>query len=213
MAELTPPAQEERSGPHYRLYRWVLHWSGHERAGSALFLLSFAEASFFPVPPDVLLMAMTLARPTRALRYATIATAGSVLGGLAGYGIGYGLWHTIEEFAFGHLAILGFTREVFDLVQHKYQANAFLALFTAGFTPIPYKIFTIAAGVFEVGLPVFVVASVLGRGGRFGLVALSLRWLGPTVRPFLDRYLGWLTLAFAILLAGGFWLVHRLAGS
>jgi membrane protein YqaA with SNARE-associated domain len=209
MASLTP-ASEERPGLHYRLYRWVLHWSGHPRAVAALFWLAFAEASFFPIPPDVLLMAMALATPARALRYAAIATTGSVLGGLAGYGIGFGLWRAIEAFAFRHLGFLGFTPELFAIVQQKYQANALLALFTAAFTPIPYKVFTIAAGVFEVGLPVFVVASVLGRGGRFGLVALALRWLGPAVRPFLDRYLGWLTLAFAALLAGGFWLVSRL---
>lgn len=203
-------ATEERSGPHYRLYHWVLRWSSHARAQTALFWLSFAEASFFPIPPDVLLMAMTLAEPARALRFAGIATVGSVLGGLAGYGIGYGFWLAVEPFVFRYLGFLRFTPEIFAAVQEKYQANAFLALFTAGFTPIPYKVFTIAAGVFEVGLLVFIVASVLGRGGRFLLVAMCLRWLGPSVRPFLDRYLGWLTLAFVALLVGGFWLVGRL---
>jgi membrane protein YqaA with SNARE-associated domain len=103
-----------------------------------------------------------------------------------------------------------FTPEVFDQVQIKYQANAFLALFTAGFTPIPYKIFTIAAGVFRVGIPVFIVASVLGRAGRFLLVALLLRFLGPTVKPFIDKYLGWLTIAFVVLLILGFWVVGKL---
>jgi membrane protein YqaA with SNARE-associated domain len=209
MADMTEAAARRR-GLHYRLYDWVLHWSGHRHAQSALFVLAFAEASFFPIPPDVLLMAMTLAKPLRALRYALIATLGSVLGGLAGYGIGYGFWRALEPFAYQYLAFMKFTPEVFAVVQQKYQANAFLALFTAGFTPIPYKIFTIAAGVFEVGIPVFIVASILGRAGRFVLVALCLRFLGPTVKPFLDRYLGWLTLAFVALLVLGFWVVGRL---
>jgi len=209
MADLTAPGSARR-GLHYRLYDWVLHWSAHPHAQTALFALSFCEASFFPIPPDVLLMSMALARPVRAVRYALIATAGSVVGGLAGYGIGYGFWHVVEPYAFRYLAFMKFTPEVFDLVRQKYQANAFLALFTAGFTPIPYKIFTIAAGVFEIGIPVFLLASVLGRAGRFVLVALLLRFVGPAIKPFLDKYLGWLTLAFVVLLAAGFWAVGLL---
>jgi len=200
-------------GLHYRLYDWVLHWSGHRHAQTALFGLSFAEASFFPIPPDVLLMSMGLARPDRVLRYALIATMGSVSGGLAGYGIGYGFWQLLEPYAYRYLGFMKFTPEVFAAVQHKYQANAFLALFTAGFTPIPYKIFTIAAGVFEIGIPVFILASVLGRAGRFLLVATALRFLGPTIKPLLERYLGWLTLAFAALLILGFWIVGTLGNA
>jgi membrane protein YqaA with SNARE-associated domain len=199
-------------GLHYRLYDWVLHWSGHPHAQAALFLLAFAEASFFPVPPDVLLIAMCVARPSRSLVFALIATAGSVVGGLAGYAIGWGLWQAIEGWAFGHLGFLGFTPENFLAVQQAYRSNAFLALFGAAFSPIPYKVFTIAAGVFGIGIPVFVAASLAGRAGRFGLVALLLWWFGPPIKRFIDRYLGWLTLAFVVLLVAGFWVVSRLGG-
>jgi len=197
-------------GIHHRVYRWVLSWSGHPRAVPALFALAFAEASFFLVPPDVLLMAMALARPARARWYAAVCTVGSVLGGLGGYAIGRILWGLVEGFAFRRLGFLGFTPENFALVQDKYSANAFLAVFTAGFTPIPFKIFTIAAGVFEIGLAVFVVGALVGRAGRFFLVAELVARIGPRVQPFVERYLGWLTLAFAALLVVGFWAVRHL---
>lgn len=197
-------------GLHHRLYDWVLHWAAHRHAQWALFVMAVAEASFFPIPPDVLLMAMGFARPRRAPAYAGIATAGSVLGGLAGYGIGYGLWHLLAPYFFKYLRVFSFTVENFEKVQRLYQDNAFFALFTAGFTPIPYKIFTIAAGVFEVALPVFVLASILGRAGRFFIVGILVWKLGPRVRPFVERYLGWLTLAFVVLLGLGFWAVGRL---
>jgi membrane protein YqaA with SNARE-associated domain len=199
-----------RRGLHHRLYRWVLHWAGHPRASTALFVLAFAEASFFPVPPDVLLMAMSLSVPRHALRYATLTTLGSVSGGLGGYLIGFGVWQAIAGFCFEHLQWLGFTPQNFARVQGLYQDNAFLAVFTAGFTPIPYKVFTIAAGVFEIALPVFVLASILGRAGRFFLVALLVGRGGAALKPFIERYLGWLTVAFVALLILGFWLVGRL---
>lgn len=200
-----------RRGPLHRLYDWVLHWSGHRHAQPALFLLSLAEASVFPIPPDVLLAAMTVSKPKRAVWFATVATAGSVVGGLVGYAIGWGLWQAAEPIFFRYLAPFSFTPENFAWVQTKYQANAFLALFTAGFTPIPYKVFTIAAGVFKVGLPVFILASALGRAGRFFLVALLLQFVGPRVLPFIEKYLGWLTLAFVVLLVGGFWLIGKMS--
>jgi membrane protein YqaA with SNARE-associated domain len=199
-------------GWHYRLYDWVLRWAAHRRAQSALFLLAFAEASFFPIPPDVLLIAMAVARTRRALRYALVATLGSVTGGMLGYWIGRGLWNLVDDHFFRYLGAFGFTPENFGSVQSAYQANAFLAIFTAGFTPIPYKVFTIAAGVFEVNLAVFLAASVLGRAGRFFLVALLIRWLGPRVLPFIERYLGWLSLAFIVLLVLGFYLI-KVVGS
>ena len=197
---------------HHRLYDWVLRWSGHPRAQSALFGLAFAEASFFPVPPDVLLISMCLSCPRRALRYAGVCTAGSVVGGIAGYGIGQGLWHLVESFFFRYLSVFSFTPENFARVQHAYQENAFLAVFTSGFTPIPYKVFTVAAGVFEISLVVFILASLLGRASRFLLVALLLRWMGPRVLPFIERYLGWLTVAFVALLILGFLIVGMVGG-
>jgi len=193
------------------LYDWVLKWSARPRAGLALFLLALAEASVFPVPPDVLLIAIVLANPSRRLVAAARCTAGSVIGGVLGYGIGFGLWHVVRDFMFRYLGPLGFTVHNFERVQNAYQGNAFLAVFTSGFTPIPYKVFTIAAGVFEIGMPVFLVASLLGRAGRFFLVAELVGRLGPRVLPFIEKYLGWLTLAFAALLILGFW-VLKFAG-
>ncbi|MDH3786392.1 MAG: DedA family protein, partial [Acidobacteriota bacterium] len=167
-----------------RLYDWVLKWAEHRHAQSALFIMAFAEASFFLVPPDVLLMAMSVARPLRAFRFAAIATVGSVTGGLAGYAIGWGLWGSLEPFAYEHLGLLGLTPSNFAHVQAMYADNAFVSLFVAGFTPIPFKVFTIAAGVFGIPLPVFVLASIIGRGSRFFLVGGLIRVLGPTVKPW-----------------------------
>lgn len=212
MSEARVEARPVRRGLHHRLYDWVLKWSGHRHAQAALFLLALAEASFFPIPPDVLLIAMCLAVPSRSFRYFVIATAGSVTGGLIGYTIGWGAWQMIEAWVFANLGVIGFTPEHFETVRHAYQGNAFLALFTAGFTPIPYKIFTVAAGVFKIPLPVFVLASILGRAGRFGLVAMLIRWVGPSVKPFIERYLGWLTLAFVALLILGFVVIGRFGG-
>jgi membrane protein YqaA with SNARE-associated domain len=209
---MTPPATERKKGLfnlHHRIYDWVLRWSGHRHAQGALFVLAVVEASCFPIPPDVLLLSIVLAKPKRAVRYALICTAGSVLGGCLGYAIGWGLWQALQEFCFTHLSFLGFTAANFAKVQTLYQQNAFLALFTAGFTPIPYKVFTIAAGVFGIGLPVFIAASILGRAGRFLLVALLVSFFGPKVEPFIKKYLGLLTLAFVILLVAGFWAIGQ----
>jgi membrane protein YqaA with SNARE-associated domain len=203
-------APQERNGLLHRLYRWVLKWSAHRNARSALFGLAFAEASFFPIPPDVLLIAMAVARPAKARLYAALATLGSVTGGLAGYAIGKLLWIGIRDFAFRRLGFLGLTPDNFTLVERLYNENAFKALFAAGFTPIPFKVFTIAAGVFEVALPVFILASILGRSGRFFLVAELVRRMGPPVLPFIERHLGWLSLVFAALLFLGFYVIRFL---
>ncbi len=208
--EKTETVKPERRGIHHRLYQWVLRWAAHPHAIWALFVLALTEASVFPIPPDVLLIAMTVAAPQRWLRYALATTAGSVIGGLIGYGIGFGLWGAVSGGFFKVLGPVGFTPHNFELVQAAYQKHAFLAVFTAGFTPIPYKVFTIAAGVFEIGVPVFIAASVLGRAGRFFLVALLIRWIGPPILPFVERYLGWLTIAFVALLILGFWVLKVL---
>jgi membrane protein YqaA with SNARE-associated domain len=189
----------------------VIRWAGHRHARWALFSISFAESSFFPVPPDVLLIAMVLARPRSARLIAVVCTAGSVLGGLFGYAIGRGMWQAIKDPTFHYLGGLGFTPQNFDLLQIQFQENAFLAVFTSGFTPIPYKVFTIGAGIFEVSLPIFFAASLLGRAARFFLVAELLGRLGPRVMPFIERYLGWLTLAFTLLLILGFAFIKWLA--
>jgi membrane protein YqaA with SNARE-associated domain len=189
-----------------RLYDWVLHFETSPHAGRALFCLAFAESSVFPVPPDVLLIALSLSAPVRALRYALVCTAGSVLGGLAGYGIGWLVWVEVQGFFFAYV----FSPDLFSTVARMYQENAFWAVFTAGFTPIPYKVFTIASGVFETGVGVLVAASVLGRGLRFFAVAALMNRLGPKAKEFIDRYFNWLTLLFFVLLALGFLLIRKL---
>lgn len=198
------------------LYDWTLQWAETPYGTPALFLLAFVEASFFPVPPDVLLMALALGHPRRALRFASVCTAGSVLGGVLGWYIGLGLWAGMgvppacPEFGGGALlfeGIPGFSCEKFGTVADYYQDNAGMALFTAAFTPIPYKVFTIAAGVFHVSLPTLVIASVAGRGARFFGVAGLIRLFGPQVKSFIERRFELMTLLFTALLLGGFVLV------
>ena len=205
------PARRSYSGlfgPLRRLYDWTLSWAQSRWGPAALGGLAFLESSVFPVPPDPLLMALALGKPEKSFRFALICTAGSVLGGIAGYALGYWLWQVVHEFFFAYVP--GFTPANFAYVQAKYDENAFLAILAAAFTPIPYKVFTIASGVFQVELPVLVAASALGRGGRFFAVAALLRWLGPPAKQFIDRYFEWLTLAFFVLLALGFWAARRL---
>ena len=188
-----------------RLYDWVMDLSDSRYATTALFLIAFAESSFFPIPPDVLLMALAISAPRRAFLYALVCTGGSVLGGLAGYAIGY---YAFDYAGKPIIEFYGVTGK-FDLVGQKYQENAFAAITIAGFTPIPYKVFTIAAGVFKIGLPTLVGASVVGRAGRFFLVAGLIRLFGPNIKALIDKYFNILSIAFVVLLVLGF-LVIRL---
>jgi membrane protein YqaA with SNARE-associated domain len=203
MSAAHPTRATDRRSWHDRLSERILQWSGHRRAHAALFAVAVAEASLLPLPPDILLVSMTLLRPARALWYATLALAGSVIGGLAGYGVGRGLWRLVEPGLAAGLAEPSFAASAFAWVEAAYRDNAFLAVFVAGLAPIPYKLFNVAAGAFEVNPAAFVAASILGRGGRFYLVALLARSLGPRARPFLERRLGWLTIGLvaALLLA------------
>ena len=187
---------------HRRLYIWVLSWAHHKHSTWALFALSFAESSFFPIPPDVLQIALTLERRAKAWWYATVSTVASVLGGAAGYLIGWGLWELVSAFFFKYIP--GFTPEVFQKVSGLYDQYDFWIVFAAAFTPIPYKVFTITAGVAQISLPMFFIASAIGRGGRFFLVAALLWKFGPPIRTFIDRYFNWLCIAATILLIGGF---------
>ncbi len=191
-----------------RLYDWTLHWADTRWGPAALGVLAFTESSFFPVPPDPLLMALALGKPKKSLHFALLCTACSVVGGVLGYFIGMYLWQAVDQLFFQYVP--GFTEKNFRYVEGKYQENAFLAIFAAAFTPIPYKVFTVASGVFQTGLAVLVSASVLGRGMRFFLVAGLLRWIGEPAKHFIDRYFNTLTVAFFVLLALGFWVVKYL---
>ncbi len=191
-----------------RLYDWVLSWAETPYGAPALFLLAFAESSFFPVPPDVLLIALALSVPARAFRFALIASAGSVLGGVAGYSLGFGLWELLADFFFRYVP--GFTEQGFQRVQSLFAQYDFWVVFSAGFTPIPYKLITIGAGAFKINFPVFLLASLVSRSLRFFLVAWFIYRFGPPVRGFIEKYFNLLTLIFLILLIGGIWVVKYL---
>ncbi|MDI9570477.1 MAG: YqaA family protein [Pseudomonadota bacterium] len=195
-----------------KLYDWVLHWADTPYGAPALFILSFVESSFFPIPPDPLLIALVLGRRDKAFRFAANCTVASVLGALLGYAIGYFVWWSgpgafspVAWFFFHHIP--GFSVELFRYIQALFEKWNFWIIFTAGFTPIPYKVFTVSGGAFNVNLPMFLIASIIGRGARFFLVA-SLIWkFGPQIKSFIDRYFNWLAVLFTILLIGGFALV------
>ncbi len=185
-----------------RLYRWVLSWADSRFGTPALFSLSFAESSFFPIPPDVLQIALSIAKPARSFFYATVSGVGSVLGGVAGWYVGYALWGLLGDFFYAYVP--GVTPENFALVQGHYNDNAMLAILASAFTPIPFKVFTIAAGVFDVRIWVLVVASTVGRFGRFYLVAGCIYLFGPSIKALLERYFDWAALLLFALLIGGF---------
>lgn len=186
---------------HRRMYDWVLSLAGTKHAAWSLFALSFAESSFFPIPPDVLLGPLCLGKRERSLWFATVTTAASVLGAVLGYTIGYYAWEVVHDWVFNYVP--GFSQEKFDLVQRWYDAWGVWVLFVAAFTPIPFKVFTIAGGVFGQPLLPFIAVSAVGRGARFFLVAGLFWWIGPKAIPFIDKYFNLLCVVFVVLLIGG----------
>ncbi|WP_419193503.1 YqaA family protein [Kolteria novifilia] len=195
-------ANAASGGPIRKLYDWCIAWADTPYATPALFVMSFAESSFFPIPPDVLQIALSVAKPTRSFFYAAVSVVGSVLGGVLGWVIGYCLWTALAPYFFDFVP--GFTTANFELVRDWYHGNAFASILLASFTPIPYKIFTIASGVFHVGLPVLIVASLVGRSARFFLVAAVIYKFGPKVKEYIEKYFNIATVVMAILLVGGF---------
>jgi membrane protein YqaA with SNARE-associated domain len=179
-----------------RLMEKVMAWARHRHAVWYLGVLSFAESSFFPIPPDVMLAPMSLARPERAWRYATLTTIASVLGGIAGYLIGMFAFELIEPLLHraGYWDRYLATRDWFD-------AWGVWVVFLAGFSPIPYKIFTITAGVLGMAFLPFLLASAVGRGARFFLVAWLMRLGGPDMERIIKQYIdriGWLLVAAVV---------------
>ena len=208
MTTLSPPEPGPRSAPLRRLYDWVLHWAETPYGAPALFLLAVAESSFFPIPPDPLLVALCLGVPSRSMRFAATATLASVVGGVIGYGIGAGAWSLMQDWFFAYVP--GVSPESFANVQALYDRYDFWAVFFAGLTPIPYKVFTLSSGVFGINFPVFVLASVLSRGLRFFVVAGLIYRFGQPITRFIDRYFNLLALVFSVLLVGGFFLLEFL---
>jgi membrane protein YqaA with SNARE-associated domain len=192
-----------------KIYDWVLHWAQTPYGPLALFLLAFAESSFFPIPPDALLIALALGARSKSFKFAAICTIASVLGALLGYAIGYFVWwEGTNEFSvvanFFFTNIPGFTEQLFFQVKELYDEWNFWIIFTAGFTPIPYKVFTVTGGAFDVNIFLFIIASVIGRAGRFFLVSFLIWKFGEHIQSFIDKYFNWLAIGFTVLLVGGF---------
>ena len=189
-----------------RMYDWCLKWADTPYGVPMLFAISFAESSFFPVPPDVLLLALCFANPKKSFRYAAWCLVASVLGGMLGYYIGYALWASLHDFFIPHI----FSQTSFDMVKQLYIDNAFKVIVAKGFTPIPFKIVTITAGVANVPFGEFIGASIVCRSIRFFLVGGLVFRYGIRIRPFVEKYLTWLMLSFLGLLIGGILLIKYL---
>lgn len=183
-----------------KTYDWTMAQAARRNAVWVLAVVSFVESSIFPIPPDVLLIPMVLAAPHRAWFFALVCTVASVIGGFAGYAIGYGLYDLVAQ---PILAFYGYL-DKFAAFQAMYNEWGAWIVFGAGVTPFPYKVITIASGVTSLDIVVFGIASVLSRGLRFFIVAALLWKFGPPIRTFIEQHLGKLTAAFFVLLLGGF---------
>ncbi len=195
-----------------RLYTWVLSWAESSYALTALFILAFTESIFFPIPPDILLIAMAMGAVAKSFRFAIICTLGSVSGAVIGYYIGNLAWINSNG-EFTGLANLffnnipGFTHELYNNIKVLFNEWDFWIIFTAGFTPIPYKVFTITSGAFDMNFTMFMIASIISRGARFFLVAYLIWKFGPSIKNFIDKYFNWVAIGFTVLLIGGFVLI------
>jgi membrane protein YqaA with SNARE-associated domain len=183
-----------------RMYDWMMGLAGSKRAPHALFGVSFIESSFFPIPPDLMLIPMVLADRRKAWWYATLATVGSVLGGLLGYAIGYYLLDTVGQPV---IRFYGLAQK-FDQAATWFNENGVWVLIAKGMTPIPYKLLTITAGAVKMNLAAFVAASIVARAMRFYLVAGLLYFFGEPIKAFIEKRLTLVTTAFVVLLVGGF---------
>ena len=183
-----------------KIYDSVFHLSKENGAIYWLFAVAFIESSFFPIPPDVMLIPMILAAPKKAWSIAGVATVGSVIGAYLGYAIGFYFFQLIAEPLLNFYGYL----EKFNSFKDLYNQYGAWIVFGAGITPFPYKIITIASGVVHMNLIVFTIASIIARGMRFYLVAWLLKKYGETMREFIEKNLGWLSVLFLLLLIGGF---------
>ena len=189
-----------------RTYNWTLEKAQHKNAKWYLSLISFAESSFFPIPPDILLIPMALASKANALFYAFICTLFSVLGGILGYAIGYFFYNSVGIYIvdFYHL------ENSFNIFESYYKEFGILIVLGAGITPFPYKFITIASGVFGLNIFLFIIVSIIGRGLRFYLIALLLYFFGEKIKLIIDKYFNILTIVFFILLVGSVFIIRFL---
>ena len=183
-----------------RLYHWTLSWADHPSAKYALFFIALIESSVFPIPPDILLIALALGQPKSALKFAAITTAGSTVGAIVGYGIGFLLWASVGQ------SII----EFYGLTSQYLKAEDWFAMYgvaivlIAGFSPIPFKVITIAAGAFGLAFVPFILAALASRGARFFLVAAILRWGGDRLRNFVEKHFELMTILITLLVVAGF---------
>ena len=191
----------DTKNPIRKIYNWTLSLAERKFSGLWLGLLSFAEASFFPIPPDVLLIPLCLGKMKKAFKFALICSIASVLGGIAGYVIGAYAWNELSRFFFEYIP--GFTPEKFDQLKAWYEEWGWPLVFIAGFSPIPYKIFTVASGVLGMALWPFILASAVSRSARFFLVAFLLAKFGEPMKEKIDKHFNLLALLFGLLLIGG----------
>jgi len=183
-----------------KMYDWIMREAASKRAKQSLFAVAFAESSFFPIPPDVMLIPMVLADPKQWLKLVGIATLGSVLGGLLGYAIGYFLLDTVGQWIIGLYGLGGKLAHF----QEQFAEHGVMIILLKGLTPIPYKLVTIASGIAHFPLVPFILASIVTRAGRFALVAGLLRLMGDKARVFIEKYLTWILLAVFVLVIAGF---------
>ncbi|MCV2881113.1 YqaA family protein [Actibacterium sp. XHP0104] len=189
-----------------RLYDWTISLADSPRALWALAVVSFIESSVFPIPPDVLMIPLILARPSRAWLVATVALVSSVLGGLLGYYIGWGLFESVGKPVLEFYGKLG----AMDEFSARFNDYGAWAVLIAGITPFPFKVITITSGVTGLSLPVFIIAAIIARGLRFFVVAWLLWKYGAPIRDFIERRLGLMFTLFVVILLGGFYLVKYL---
>ena len=187
-----------------QIYDRCLVWVQSPYGIWALFFIAVAESSFFPIPPDVFLMVLCIAVPPKSFRYAAICAVGSVLGGMLGYGLGLGFMDTVGVKILEWYGL----HDKYEVVQNLYQQYDALAVGAAGFTPLPYKLFTITAGAFKINFVTFILVSIVSRSARFFLVAAFIYKFGAPVRHFIERYFNLLSILFFILLIGGFLIVR-----
>lgn len=195
-----------KTGVLRSLYDWTMEWLQTPYGVLVLFLVAVAESSFFPIPPDVFLMALCISMPRKSFRFAGICAVGSVVGGIIGYGLGFWFMDAIGSRI---IEIYGLA-DKYQVVQDLYREYDAWAVGVAGFTPLPYKVFTITAGAFRIDFPTFVIVSFFSRSARFVLVAGLIYRYGAPIRGFIERYLNILTMLFVVLLVTGFVLIKWL---
>ena len=199
-----------------KIYDWVINLSKKPNGGRSLAIISFSEASFFPIPPDVLLIPLSLGNRKKSYKFALICSAFSILGAILGYYIGKVLWWNVPGIEYSSLANLffkyvpGINDSGFMRIKYLYDNWNFWIVFTAGFTPIPFKLITISAGTFNINFFMFVIASVISRSARFFIVASLISIFGESIRNFIENYFNLLAVIFTILLIGGFILIKFL---